>query len=68
MACGGCAKRRADLVNSRRTYAEKDLNSGYSNLTDGQIKARLESYKRKYCKECEKRYECDYTTYKNCKG
>ena len=67
MACGGCSKRRAELENSRREYAEKDLMGGYSNLTDNQIKARLEAYKRRYCKDCMKRYECGYKTYVECK-
>ena len=67
MACGGCAKRRAEKVALRRSHEEKDLMGGYANLTDRQIKARLENYKRKYCKNCTKRYECDYANYVNCK-
>lgn len=67
MACGGCARRRTEMENSKRNYAEKDLMEGYANLTDNQIKARLEAYKRRYCKDCLKRYECDYTNYTNCK-
>lgn len=68
MACGGCAKRREALDQSRKEYAEKDLMGGYSNLTNNQIKARLEAYKRRYCKDCGSRYECDYTKYRECKG
>ena len=67
MACGGCAKRRADVAANRKSHTEQDLMAGYANLTDNQIKARLEAYKRRYCKDCLKRYECDYTNYTNCK-
>lgn len=67
MACGGCAKRRAAKDAARKANVEKDLMGGYSNLTDRQIKARLEAYKRRYCKACEKRYECDYVSYVACK-
>ena len=67
MACGGCAKRRAVQAAAKKAAAEKDLMGGYSNLTDLQIKARLEVYKRRYCKTCNKRYECDYPMYVECK-
>lgn len=67
MACGGCAKRRAQRSATRKAKEEQDLMGGYANLTDKQIRARLENYKRKYCTTCEKRYECDYQTYVNCK-
>lgn len=67
MACGGCAKRRAAATAAKRAKAEQDLMGGYGNLTDRQIKARLEVYKRRYCKTCEKRYECDYVMYTECK-
>ena len=66
MACGGCAKRRAATMAARRAREDKDLMAGYANLTDRQIKARLEVYKRRYCASCQKRYECDYTSYLNC--
>ena len=68
MPCGGCAKRRAAAQAARKANEEKDLMGGYANLTDRQIKARLENYKRRYCKECTKRYECDYVSYVNCKS
>jgi hypothetical protein len=71
MACGGCQKRReardAQMVNNRQAKDETDLMGGYANLTDRQIKARLEVYKRRYCTSCAKRYECDYTLYLECK-
>jgi hypothetical protein len=67
MACGGCAKRRAVKAATRKLREEQDLMGGYANLTDRQIKARLEIYKRRYCKDCTTRYECDYKTYVSCK-
>lgn len=67
MACGGCSKRRAARDAARKSNVERDLMGGYANLTDRQIKARLEAYKRRYCKECSKRYECDYVSYVACK-
>lgn len=41
---------------------------GYKYLTDVQIKARLEVYKKRNCSGCEKRYECDYSMYVKCKN
>ena len=67
MACGGCQRRRAETDARRKATVEQDLMGGYANLTNNQIKARLEAYKRKYCKACEKRYECDYVNYLACK-
>jgi len=64
MACSGCNKRK----NVKRQLREdSDLMGGYANLTDRQIKARLEKYKRSYCKDCEKIHECDYACYVECK-
>lgn len=67
MACGGCAKRRAAQTAARQGREDGDLMGGYANLTDRQIKARLEVYKRRYCKACTQRYECDYANYLKCK-
>ena len=67
MPCGGCSKRRAAKETARRVHEENDLLGGYANLTDRQIKARLENYKRKYCQDCDKRYQCDYISYVECK-
>jgi len=39
---------------------------GYKYLTDTQIKARLEVFKRMYCKSCGQRYNCDFSTYQTC--
>jgi hypothetical protein len=65
MACGSCSKKRAAR---KVTVPKKDeVMGGYGYLTDRQIKARLEVYKKKYCKDCNKRYECDYKMYVECK-
>jgi hypothetical protein len=67
MACSGCAKRREAAIAARKNREEDNLMGGYKYLNDRQIKARLEAYKRKYCKECELRFECDYENYLKCK-
>lgn len=66
MACGGCSKRRAARQVARSANKD-DVMGGYGHLTDRQIKARLEVYKRRYCTNCDKRYECDYKMYVECK-
>lgn len=65
MACGSCGKKRKQIP--RNTDGSVDVLAGYSNLNDRQIRARLEVYKRKYCKNCDKRYDCDYKMYLECK-
>lgn len=67
MACGGCAKRRAVVDAQRQSKEDYNLMGGYSNLTDRQIKARLEAYKKRYCGKCDKRYDCDYPSYLECR-
>ena len=67
MACGACSKRRVAQTAARREREEQDLMAGYANLTDKQIKARLELYKRRYCSTCAQRYTCDYQNYIECK-
>lgn len=69
MACGGCSKKG----NTNRGVTSPE---GY-NLTGGvdvkslnnkQIQARLEVFKRKFCKKCSQRYSCDYVSYLSCLG
>ena len=67
MACGGCGKRRAAATAAAGKITEKDLMGGYKYLTDRQIKARLEIYKKRYCPNCDNRYKCDYAMYVKCK-
>ena len=64
MACRGCGKRKRVSPNAVK---KNEVMGGYGYLTDRQIRARLEVYKKKYCKDCDKRYECDYKMYLNCK-
>jgi hypothetical protein len=64
MACGGCARRRA--VRTGPPTAN-NLMGGYKYLTDRQLRARLEVYKKNNCKTCDKRYECDYAVFVACK-
>jgi len=59
MAC--CGRKRKPVVNS------DGVMGGYANLTDRQIRARLEVYKKKYCTNLDCRYKCDYTMYTSCK-
>ena len=63
MPCGGCTKRRVAKEQSKEGY---DVMGGYKDLPDRQIKARLEVYKKRYCRQCEKRYKCDFVMYSNC--
>lgn len=63
MACGGCGKKRV----SQQAIDADPVMGGYKYLNDRQIKARLEVYKKKYCKDCDKRYSCDYPMYLECK-
>ena len=55
MACGSCSKRRQVSSNSRAVNAEDyDITGGVSinSLNAKQIQARLEVFKRKFCKVC----------------
>lgn len=61
MACGSCKSRRRALHN------KYDVMGGYKYLTDRQIRARLEVYKKRYCSDCENRYKCNYEMHVNCK-
>lgn len=60
MACSGCGKRH-------RQSTDTDVMGGYKYLNNRQIKARLEVYKKKYCRNCAKAAECDYSVYIKCK-
>lgn len=43
-----------------------DIMGGYKYLTAQQINARLEIFKRIYCKNCSERYACDINKYNSC--
>jgi len=63
VACG-CGKNKRKYVRD-----PGDVMGGYKYLKPQQIKARLEIFKKKNCKDdCDKRYTCDYNMYLNCKG
>jgi hypothetical protein len=69
MACGGCRKRSVSKSNPK-SPDQYDLTGGVDikSLNSKQIQARLEVFKRKYCKNCNFRYRCDYPSYLGCKG
>jgi len=62
MACRRCVKK--NIVGS---VEKTGVLGGYGYLTNRQIRARLEVYKKRYCKDCDKRYKCDYKMYVECK-
>jgi hypothetical protein len=53
---------------SRTVYRKDplDVMGGYKYLHPHQVKARLEVFKKRYCKECSDRYKCDYSYYLKC--
>jgi hypothetical protein len=57
MGCSGCGK---------KGYSGNIMEQ-HKYMTDRQIKARLEVYKKRYCMECEKREKCNYQMYVECK-
>lgn len=69
MACGSCGRKRGSSTNTNNENLASAMVFG-SNiyLTDRQLKARLENYKRNYCKECSERYTCDLTRFVICKN
>jgi len=70
MACGSCSKRRPSPNTRAVTPEAYDLAGGMDvrSLNNRQIKARLEVFKRRFCKTCTARYSCNYTIYLECKG
>jgi hypothetical protein len=62
MSCSKCGKRK---IIKEEDY---DVMGGYKYLPHNQIKARLELFKKRFCKSCDLRYECDYVRYKKCKN
>lgn len=66
MSCGSCARKRIERDNVRKNIDE--VMGGYKYLTDRQLKARMEMYKKKYCSDCKDKTICNYEMYKRCKG
>lgn len=65
MACGACASK--SKYANRVTDESRELFGEYKYLSNAQIEARLATYKRKNCTECNERYVCDYALYLQCK-
>ena len=63
MGCCGGRRRAKPNPRSRDRY---DVMGGYKYLQPQQVRARLEVFKKKYCQDCEKRYECDFKMYQQC--
>ena len=66
MACNSCRKKREN-VNNTKSAKGYDIMGGYGNLSERQIRARLENFKKSFCTTCESRYVCDYKMYLECK-
>lgn len=61
----GCGCRKSPPVVSDNP--NDDVMGNYKYLTDRQIRARLEVYKKKFCSQCPRRYQCDYPMYVECR-
>lgn len=61
MACGACSKRRDE-----KDKKKFDVMGGYKYLPERQLKARLETFKKHFCSNCDNRYTCDFEMYSNC--
>ena len=67
MACGGCQKRGAEQLVARQNKEDEHIMAEYPTLTSRQFNSRFEVYKRRYCRDCSKRYSCDYEMYVSCR-
>ena len=61
MACGACSRKRTAR---KEAY---DIFAGQKYLTERQLNARLEVFKRKFCPNCDIRYDCNIQKYISCK-
>lgn len=59
----GCNCGKAKRIHAKDPL---DVMGGYKYLSRQQVAARLEVFKKRYCKECAARYKCDYNRYVNC--
>jgi hypothetical protein len=64
MGCGGCSRKTRPTENNPNTPTY--VTGGYKYLTDAQIRARLEIFKRNNCKGCDDYYTCDYAKFSTC--
>lgn len=62
MGCSGCRKRNA----RKADQSKRDIMTEYKYLNDRQLKARLEVYKKRYCKGCKDIEKCNYEQYVKC--
>lgn len=67
MACGGCQKRGTEQLAARQSKEDENIMGEYAILTSRQLNSRLEVYKRRYCRNCSKRYSCNYEVYVSCR-
>lgn len=65
MPCGGCSSKRRARQEAAQSYVY-DVMGGKKYLPERQLKARLETYKRIHCKNCDNRYKCDFGMYSAC--
>lgn len=67
MGCNcGRRKKAPPPVKSPIIQSVENLLDAYKYLKPHQIKARLEIFKRNFCKACKDRYKCDYDMYLKC--
>jgi len=66
MACNCGRKRNPPPIKSPVITAVENLLEAYRYLKPHQITARLEIFKRNFCKTCSDRYVCDYEVYLKC--
>jgi len=64
MACGGCSARRKARDAARKNVY--DVMGGYKYLPERQLRARLETYKKIHCQDCDTRFQCNFGTYSAC--
>ncbi|MBV5347929.1 hypothetical protein JZU46_06925 [bacterium] len=65
MACGACSHNSRNA--NRVTEESKELFGEYKYLSNSQIEARLLTYKRQNCPDCNDRYVCNYAFFLKCK-
>lgn len=67
MGCSRCEKKqkRKDERGNPELYRAF---GNYKYLTNRQVRTRLEYYKKKHCKGCSKKDECNISMFFKCKG
>lgn len=62
MGCGSCNSRRKEM------NADYDITGGYRYLSTRQLAARLEVFKKRFCQNCNERFNCTYEIFLSCKN